>query len=139
MSKPETTFTASVHKYLPPGRQDPYWMKNNNLYTSGIWDVWYSGRARDLWVEYKFVELPKRASTLIEPGLSELQKDWGKDRMAEGRNLAVIVGSKDGGVILTGGMWKHPLTCEKFKAHMMSRKDIAQWIMGVTVSGVPIK
>ena len=138
-SKPETTFTQSVHKHLPPGRKDPYWMKNNNLYTSGIFDVWYSGPARDLWVEYKFIELPKRASTLIDIGLSELQKDWGKDRMAEGRNLAVIIGCKDGGVILTGGMWNHSLTRDKFQSHLMSRKDIAQWIIGVTVSGAPFK
>jgi len=135
-SKPETTFTASVHKHLPPGREDPYWMKNSNLYTSGIWDVWYSGPFRDLWVEYKFVELPKRAGTPIYPGLSELQLDWGRDRQAEGRNLAVIVGCKEGGIILREpAAWEHSMTREQFERKLMSRKEIAQWIMDFTVTG----
>ena len=111
MSKPETAFTAGVHKHLPPGREDPYWMKNNNLYTSGIWDVWYSGPFRDLWVEYKFIELPKRAGTPIYPGLSELQLDWGRNRQVEGRNLAVVIGCKEGGIIL-----REPVAWERSKA-----------------------
>jgi hypothetical protein len=136
MSKPETTFTAGVHKHLPPGREDPYWMKNNNLYTSGIWDVWYSGPFRDLWVEYKFIELPKRDDTMIDFGLSELQKQWGRDREREGRNLAVIVGCKEGGVILRGpSVWEPTMTRERFAGLLVSRKNIAQWIMDFTVTG----
>lgn len=134
MSKPETTFTAGVHKHLPPGRSEPYWMKNNNIYTAGIWDVWYSGFGRDLWVEYKFITLPKRETTLIDPGLSELQKDWGKDRIDEGRNMAVIVGCKEGGVIMTKQTeWMRPWTRTEFMSRLQSRADIAEWIMGFTM------
>jgi len=137
MSKPETTFTAGVHKYLPPGREDPYWMKNNNLYTSGIWDVWYSGDFQDLWVEYKFVVLPKQGKTLITPGLSELQMDWGRKRCAEGRNLAVIVGCKEGGVIMTKQTeWMRQWTRDEFMQQLKTRKDIAIWLMGQTMRGV---
>lgn len=135
MSKPETTFTGAVHKHLPPGRQDPYWMKNNNLYTSGIWDVWYSGVAADLWVEYKFLVLPVRPKTTIYLGLSELQLEWGRERAAEGRNLAVIVGCTEGGVIFRDRDWEHPITAEAFRAALLPRKEIAEWIMKFTMTG----
>ena len=132
-STPENTFIGSVHRHLPVGRTDPYWMKNNNIYTAGIWDVWYSGRARDLWVEYKFITLPKRAKTAIVPDLSALQLEWGEKRYAEGRNLAVIVGCKEGGIILRDRAWEHPITAEAFKAALMDRKEIAAWLMQSTM------
>jgi hypothetical protein len=136
MSKPETTFTASVHKHLPPGRRDPYWIKNNNLYTAGQFDIWYSGMARDLWVEYKFIVLPKRGETLIKPELSELQLDWGKKRHEEGRNLVVIVGCKEGGVIFKHRDWERQLYRTEFESRLCSRKEIAEWIMGFTMKGL---
>ena len=136
MSKPETTFTAAVHKHLPPGREEPYWMKNNNVYTAGIWDVWYSGEAADLWVEYKFIVLPKRDSTPILAELSELQLKWGRDRYAEGRNLAVIIGCKEGGVVLWDKDWELPMTAYDFKKQMMSRKELAEWIIRYTQKGL---
>lgn len=136
MSKPETTFTNGIHKYLPPGREEPYWMKNNNLYTAGIWDVWYSGEAADLWVEYKFIVLPKRPKTSILAELSELQLDWGRKRYAEGRNLAVIIGCKEGGIVLWDKDWELPITAEAFRAALMSRKELADWIINYTQKGI---
>lgn len=136
MSKPETTFTASVHKHLPPGRTTPYWMKNNNIYTAGVWDVWYSGAFADLWVEYKFVVLPKRDDTPVFADLSELQLDWGRKRHAEGRNLAIIVGCKEGGIIMREPVsWEHSMSREQFMRKLMSRKDIAEWIISRTQTG----
>lgn len=136
MSKPETTFTGAVHKYLPPGREEPYWMKNNNVYTAGIWDVWYSGAAADLWVEYKFIVMPKLDTTMILPELSALQLKWGRDRYAEGRNLAVIVGCKEGGVILWDKDWENPISTAEFKQDLLSRKEIANWIINYTQKGI---
>lgn len=127
--KPENTFIGAVHKHLPPGRKDPYWMKNSNDYTAGIFDVWYSGACRDLWVEYKFIALPKRPTTLILPELSALQLDWGRQRRAEGRNVAVIVGCKEGGVIFEDQSWECEISTAAFKANIRSRKEIADWIM----------
>mgnify|MGYP003609555235 CR=1 FL=1 len=60
--KPENTFIASVHKHLPVGL---YSMKNHNQYNAGIADVWYSAK-RDWWIEYKFLVLPKRDTTVID-------------------------------------------------------------------------
>ena len=130
MSKPETTFTNGVHKHLPAGRENPYWMKNNNMYTAGIWDVWYSGPFADLWVEYKFEVLPARDSTIVPIDLSELQKDWGEKRYDEGRGLAVIVGRSAGGVIFTEPSdWLTPLTKAQFMKRLLTRQQIAAWII----------
>lgn len=128
-AKPETTFTKSVHDKLPLGRKDPYWMKNSNTYTSGIWDVWYSGTALDMWVEYKFIVVPKLGATIIKPELSALQEKWGRERMAEGRNMAVIVGCKDGGVIFENLEWESEITAAAFKVRIQSRAELARWII----------
>lgn len=134
-STPENTFIAGVHKYLPAGRVDPYWMKNNNIYTAGIWDCWYSGMARDLWVEYKFEKLPKRPGTIVPIDLSALQLDWGKARHEEGRDLAVIVGCELGGVIFVNREWEQPLTAAEFVERAIPRREVAAWIMQATMEG----
>lgn len=127
-SKPETTFYTGVHKHLPPSLHRE---KMCNPYRGGTWDFWFSG-ATDLWIEYKFVVLPKRDSTLIDITLSELQIDWGRGRLAEGRNLAVIVGCKEGGVVLLNEQWAKPMVCGLFKERIQSRAEIARWIINAT-------
>lgn len=125
-AKPETTFTKSVHNHLPP---ELYRCKTNNPYIGGIPDVWYSGADSDLWVEYKFEVLPKRDDTIVPITLSQLQTDWLNDRYREGRNVAVIVGCKEGGVVLTDLAWNSSLTKKIFLGKIMNRQQIANWIM----------
>lgn len=126
MSKgPENTFIAAVHRHLPVSL---YRMKNHNQYNGGIADVWYSGLKADLWVEYKFVKVPVRDSTVIDLGLSELQKHWLRARFDEGRHVAVIVGSKDGGVWLPNASWENAVTAKKFRELIRSRQELAQLI-----------
>ena len=130
-AKPESTFIASVHKHLPPTL---YRVKNNNEYTAGIADVWYSG-VRDLWIEYKFIAVPKRPETRIDlltgknPAISYLQQEWLRSRHGEGRSDGVIVGSKDGGIWLPGVAWEQPFTAKDFLAHLRTRKDLADTIL----------
>ena len=130
-AKPESTFIASVHKHLPPTL---YRVKNNNEYTAGIADVWYSG-VHDLWVEYKFIVVPKRPETRIDlltgknPAISYLQQEWLRSRHGEGRSVGVIVGSKDGGIWLPGVAWEQPFTAKDFLAHLRTRKDLADTIL----------
>ena len=130
-AKPESTFIASVHKHLPPTL---YRVKNNNEYTAGIADVWYSG-VRDLWVEYKFIAVPKRPETRVDlltgknPAISYLQQEWLRSRHGEGRSVGVIVGSKDGGIWLPGVAWEQPFTAKDFLAHLRTRKDLADTIV----------
>lgn len=133
-AKPETTFIASVHKHLPPTL---YRVKNNNEYTAGIADVWYSG-VRDLWVEYKFIVVPKRPDTVIDlitgknPAISYLQQEWLRSRHGEGRSVGVIVGSKDGGVWFPGLAWDRTYAADEFRKRLQSRKDLAGVIVEKT-------
>jgi hypothetical protein len=125
--KPETVFIASVHKHLP---KDLYRIKNNNPFAGGQADVWYSGMRADLWVEYKFAaRVPK---TGLSADLSELQKIWLHDRHKEGRNVAVIIGTKEGGVLLRNLAWENTISPEYISNNLQSRQDLARWIQSET-------
>jgi hypothetical protein len=125
--KPENTFIASVHRRLP---RDLHAEKMANPYRGGTADVWYSGKKADLWIEYKFIErIPLRAP--IEPNLSELQKLWLRRRYEEGRNVAVVVGCKEGGIILRNLEWEAMIPPEKFRQQLVTRDAIADWILTV--------
>lgn len=119
---PENTFIQAVHRHLPAGL---YRMKNHNQYNGGIADVWYSGTKGDLWIEYKFIVVPKKPDTPIKIDLSPLQKEWLRGRHAEGRAVAVVVGCKDGGVYMDGVSWDQPYTTADFRRLMMTRQEIA--------------
>lgn len=129
--QPENTFIASVSRLIPV---DLYRMKNHNQYVGGIADVWYSGKAKDLWVEYKFISVPKKDITLIDlvsgnnPDISHLQQDWLRCRHSEGRNVAVIVGCKEGGVWLPKLAWANPLNTAAFRVKIQSRAELAEII-----------
>lgn len=124
---PETTFIKSVHKHLP---DSVYRMKNHNVYNGGVADCWYSGAGGDIWIEYKFISVPSKPKTTIDLSkhLSALQMQWLTDRYVEGRNIAVIVGCKDGGVWFERRLWESPLTAEAFRSAIESRKEIAERI-----------
>lgn len=129
MAKPETVFIGGVHKHLPATL---YRIKNNNMYNSGQADCWYSGFKSDLWVEYKFIVLPKNDSTRVDLGLSTLQQQWLKARHAEGRNVAVVVGCKEGGVWMPGIQWDRPWTTGLFRPLIESRAVLAGKITSMT-------
>lgn len=133
MSKgPENTFIESVHRHLP---DTLYRMKNHNQFNAGIADCWYSGRVGDLWVEYKYLEVPKRPDTLIDLvdtkkpyALSALQQEWLKDRFSEGREVGVIVGSKNGGVWMPGTTFTVPCSAQWFINALKTRRELAELI-----------
>lgn len=127
-AKPETNFIAKVHKTIP---KTVYRMKNNNQYTGGIPDVWYSGCQSDLWVEYKYLpRVPSRAVVDPKKLLSALQLQWLNGREQEGRNVAVIIGCPTGGAILTNGAWNDEIPAKDFGTLIRSSTDLALWIMG---------
>ena len=126
-TKPENQFISSVNKYLP----DVYHEKMYNPYRAGTADVWYSGQMGDVWVEYKFIpKIPK--SLEIVPALTDRQLKWLRDRHAEGRNVVVILGCPDGGVFLKNRTWESPMTSDEMKARVLSRKELAGLIRGIT-------
>lgn len=126
MATPENTFIASIHRHLPAGL---YRMKNHNQFNSGIADCWYSGNAADLWIEYKYVAIPKRPDTLITINLSELQKNWLRCRHAEGREVGVIVGCREGGVYFYGVSWDQPIKAGDFRKHLKTRAELVAAIV----------
>jgi hypothetical protein len=127
---PENNFIASVHRHLPA---TVYRMKNHNQYNGGIADCWYSGPKGDIWIEYKYAEVPKRPDTTINlcdtKFLSALQQDWLQGRYSEGRSIAVILGSKDGGLWLPGLSWQAPIRADYFKSWTLTRGTLAAFIV----------
>jgi len=126
LSKPESTFIASVHRKITGPR--PWIEKNHNAYRGGTPDVFYSGDEGCMWVEYKWLDkIPLKA--LILPALSPLQRDWLAGRKREGRFVAVVVGCPEGGVIyITPKTWNAPLTPAQFRKRLLHRTQIAIWI-----------
>jgi hypothetical protein len=121
--KPENTFITGVHRHLP---RTVYAEKMANPYRGGTPDVWYSGPVADLWIEYKY--LPKLPKQQVTPALSALQTQWLAKRRSEGRNLAVIVGCPDGGVVFRDQEWEHALPTPQFQARLLPRPALAAWI-----------
>lgn len=130
MSGPETRFIRSVHQHLPPEHQF-HREKMANPYRSGGGDSWYSGTARDLWIEWKWVDLPARPDTLIDltrgkkPSLTVLQRDWITNRRREGRHVWLGVGCVKGGVFFLDGEGFGPWTNADFQASCLDRKVLA--------------
>ena len=126
-SGPENRYIASIHRLLPDA---VYREKMHNPYRGGTFDVWYSGKTADLWIEYKWVHrIPK--SDILVPELSELQLKWGRGRTKEGRSLNVVVGSPLGGVIFnTPDSWEAGIgECSKF---LLDKRQIANRISALT-------
>lgn len=124
----ESTYTASVGKLLPP---TVYALKINLRYAKGVADCWYSGAENDLWVEWKYFKRIPRVVDLTsgeDPIITRLQQSWLRDRHNEGRNVAVIVGCKKGGVIYPGLDWETPISQEEFDRRLVSKRELADWI-----------
>jgi hypothetical protein len=123
--KPENTFRSGVHKYLPAALHHE---KMSNPYSSGTADDWYSA-GRDLWIEYKWLaRCPKISFNLTagrKPALSPLQQKWLRGRYEEGRNVAVIVGSPAGSVILRALEWELEVSAYDL---VRTQLEIARWI-----------
>ena len=96
MIKPENQFIAKIHKRLP---SLIYREKTNNRFRAGMPDVYYEGPQDMLWAEYKYLPTARKTFT---PDLTKLQANWLRRAHANGRNVAVIVGSPAGGMVLPG-------------------------------------
>ena len=90
--------------------------KIHDSFAGGVPDSYVEGSKSDLWIEYKWCNLPKRDTTLIDLSnpnqyLSKLQQEWLRRRFTLGRNDAcVILGHDLGCNIFFGLSWETPLT-----------------------------
>jgi hypothetical protein len=127
--KPESQFINSVHNHLPPPTQ-LHREKMHNMYRSGTFDCWYSGSLDDLWGEFKYEPSFPIQDRFILPKLSPNQIRWGAERYKEGRNLVVIVGYPQGGVIYySPDEWEvKGLDITQLTDRLMSRKELANYI-----------
>lgn len=124
-AKAETTYAQRVNKHLPP---EVYREKMNNPYRGGTPDFYYEFD-RPLWVEFKYIEVPKREDTIIRPNLSPLQLDWLERCHGNGHRPLVVVGSRAGGVALRSpGVWRHGLGAGAFVAEAGTAEEIASII-----------
>jgi hypothetical protein len=120
---PENRFIAAVHRLLP----QVYHEKMHNPYRGGTFDVWYSGKAKDLWIEYKWIpRTPVRAQVI--PALEPLQLKWGRERYEEGRDVFVVVGCPDGGVLFQRKAWEEGVSAEEFRRTLLTKFALAKWI-----------
>lgn len=129
----ESIYTASIGKLLPPS---VYKLKLCLPYTAGVADSWYSGAAGDLWVEWKYLKSIPHVVDLVggkHPMVSKLQQHWLRGRHAEGRRVAVIVGCREGAVILPGLQWTTGMSRDDFRRRLVSRRDVANWIANQTI------
>jgi hypothetical protein len=105
------------------------WKIHDNI-TSGIPDAYFSGPARDLWIEFKFAnELPKQINLVTRQGhpcLSHKQTNWLDRRQAEGRNVAVVLSNMQSSIILINGDWHD--TIDTTTQMTLSRQQVAEWI-----------
>jgi hypothetical protein len=128
MSGPETTYYRSIVKLLP----DVYSEKMSNPYSSGTPDLWFSGRNDDLWLEVKYLVLPKRGHTMVDFDLSARQQLWLRNRHAEGRSTGVLIGSPEGGLLLLNLDWEVTFPAEDFRLHAVAKDVIASRIRHIT-------
>lgn len=124
----EADFTRSIMRKLPP---EVYKWKIMNMMQNGVPDCYFSGSAGDLWVEFKYKKAPKRESTLFNPALSDLQLKWLNERRAEGRNVAVVLGSDIGCHIYHYSANFLEFITRKQLVH--TRQDIVEWIVKETL------
>lgn len=136
-AKPETTFYTGVHRHLP-GLDILHREKMANPYRGGTADHWYDGK-QDLWVEWKFIVVPARHDTVIDlvtprgkkqdSPLSQLQQDWLMSRHKNKRSVWVVVGSKEGGVVMRSPKeWCRKWAAAEFRAALCDRRRIAALI-----------
>lgn len=122
-TKPENRFIGSVHRHL----SRTYAEKMSNAWRAGTPDVWYSGVRGDLWIEYKYIARIPRSAEIL-PDLTPRQKRWLNNRFDEGRNVAVVLGTRTGGVIYRNKEWMCPLDHVTLTGRIVPRDEIARWI-----------
>jgi hypothetical protein len=128
----EHSFIRSIHRKLP---KSVFVWKICDQYAGGVPDTYYSGIAADLWVEYKYVRLPKRDTSKVDFGISELQKLWLIERKREGRNTCLVVGAEEGCLVIFDSTIIAAGCCSRlyFISNAVSKDSVVTTIVKTTV------
>lgn len=127
----EHSFIKAIHKSLPA---EVYRWKIHDTFTGGVPDTLYAGPSGILFIEYKWLRsLPKRQSTLINLGLSQLQINWLNRFHSYNQNVAVAVGYPEGVLLFTNKDWTTDINVANIHSHSLSRKDLIQYIIKNTL------
>lgn len=120
----ETGFLQSLRKRLVP---QVYYLKTNLRFVKGVADIWLSGYSADMWCEAKYLKTIPPVVDLVSTGaiITPHQRQWLLGRHAEGRRVAVLVGTPAGAVALHGDTWMHPIPRDEFKKLLKPIKDLA--------------
>ena len=121
----EHGFIKAVHRHLSP---EVYRWKIHDTYTGGVPDAFYMGPAGSLFVEYKYVKLPKRESTIVNFGLTKLQVAWLTRAHMCGQLVAVIIGFDSSAVAITTPKSFSGMTQRELQDEAVSFQQIAMLI-----------
>jgi hypothetical protein len=125
----ENQFRISIHKHMV--KEKPHNEKMHNPYRGGTADDWYSGTKRDVWIEYKWQ--PKLKSVLVSKLASPLQYLWLTRRHEEGRNVLVIVGFPQGGIVIYPHEFDKRVPVTTVELRLLKRKALADFITEFTM------
>ena len=126
----EHSFIRAIHKSLPA---EVYRLKIHDTFTGGVPDTLYAGPSGILFVEYKWLKsLPKKESTLINLGLSQLQISWLDKFHSYNQNVAVAVGYSGGVLLFTNKDWTKGINVANIQKYSLSRKDYISFIINTT-------
>jgi hypothetical protein len=112
----EHSFIQSIHRKLS---RSLYVWKINAAFQNGVPDAYYSGTARDLWVEYKY-------GTSHE--LSKLQQHWLAERSKEGRTCWLVWGKSPTEVAVFSGA-VYPTRCRFDDVEVITKAQLIQDIL----------
>lgn len=129
----ETNYWSRFRTFLIPR---VYAWKIAASFVGGIPDWWGSGSEQDLWVENKRIDKDGPIPAILDltnmnKYLSFKQQDWLKKRYQEGRNVGVLVFSKEGHVYFPGLSWMEPISKLAFLDRARPYKDVAEELIEI--------
>jgi hypothetical protein len=128
----ESDYWQALRKKL---KNSVYAWKINASYAKGVPDWYGSGHNQDLWVENKRVasaQLPVSLDlTNVKKYLTYHQQEWLTNRYSEGRNVAVIVFSQHGHLLLKDLEWQKPISRLSYLDKAMTMKKLAEHIVDI--------
>lgn len=126
----EHSFIRAIHKSLPA---EVYRWKIHDTFTGGVPDTLYAGPSGILFIEYKWLKsLPKRESTPINLGLSQLQINWLDKFHLYNQNVAVAVGYPEGVLLFANKDWTKLITLANISQYHQTREQLAGFIINTT-------